>query len=52
MVGHSEVVQLWYSGGAVVVSLACAHPDTPSTDYRDILSLVLVLGGCRVSLGV
>jgi len=49
MVGCSKVVQLWCSRGAVVVSLACAHPDAPSTDYHDVLSLVLVLGGCQVS---
>ncbi len=38
--------------GAVVVSLACTHPDAPSIDYHDVLSPVPVLGGCWVSQGV
>ena len=52
MVDHSEVVQLWCSRGAVVVSLACTYPDAPSIDYHDVLSPVPVLGGYRVSQGV
>src|SRR6266436_1722403 len=52
MVDRSEVVQLWCSWGAVVVSLACAHPDAPSIDYCDILLPVPVLGGYWVSQGV
>src|SRR6266436_2336134 len=52
MVDHSKVVWLWCSGGAVVVSLTCTHPDAPSIDYCDILSPVPVLGGYQVSQGV
>src|SRR5258708_7548135 len=49
MVDCSEVVQLWCSRGAVVVLLACTHPDAPSIDYHDVLSPVPVLGGYWVS---
>ena len=49
MVDRSEVVRLWCSRGAVVVSLACTHPDTPSIDYHDVLSPVPVLRGYWVS---
>ncbi len=52
MVGHSKVVHLWCSRGAVVVLLTCAHPDTPSADYHDVLPPVPVLGGCWVSQGM
>src|SRR6266436_4770472 len=52
MVDCSKVVQLWCSRGAVVVLLACTHPDTPSIDYRDVLSPVPVLRGYQVSRGV
>src|SRR5258708_37087694 len=49
MVDCSEVVRLWCSWGAVVVSLTCAHPVAPSIDYRNILSPLPVLGGYWVS---